>query len=357
MDATGAKKILLVDDDPYVRDAVSRMLAQKKYSVIACSSAHEALAGMKGNSVDVVITDIKMPEVSGLDLLELIHKINSRLPVILMTAYADLRMAVDALKGGAFDFIIKPFHPEHLLHSVKKAFQYGNYLRLKENYKIYLEDLVKQRTEQLDAEKKRAEGFSKDIVERLTTVAEFRDTEAGSHVARIGILSMMIAKFLGMSEDFIETLGQSGPMHDIGKIGVTDYILFKMGPLTPEEFEVIKTHTTQGERILAGSSHPVLQMAKTIALNHHERWDGTGYPNRLRGEEIPLEGRIVMIVDQYDALRSERPYKPALGHSDVFRTITEGDGRTMPGHFDPDVLNAFITNAPGFDQVMQSYTD
>jgi putative two-component system response regulator len=350
-------KILVVDDDPFVLESVSKILSDHRYSVVSCSHAREAMDLVRENSIDVVLTDVKMPDITGLELLDNIHKFYPQLPVILMTAYADLDVAVDAVKKGAFDFIIKPYHPDYLIHSIKKSLQFRQYLKLKENYKEYLENMVQKRTVELENSRSEAEELSRDLVERLTTVAEFRDTEAGAHVSRIGIFSKIISEALGMPAEFTRLLKLSSPLHDIGKLGITDYILFKLGPLTDEEFEVIKTHTSQGQRILSGSSHPVIKMAESIALNHHEKWSGKGYPRGLEGEKIPLEGRIVMIVDQYDALRSERPYKPALGHDEVVRTITDGDGRTMPSHFDPDVLNAFDGNAKQFKEVFKSLAD
>ncbi|MBC8413481.1 MAG: response regulator [Nitrospira sp.] len=347
-------RIMVVDDDPYVLDAVSGVLTANGYSVLSYNHPEESLAQLKVDSVDLVLTDIRMPKVSGLELLERIHRIDRHLPVILMTAYADLDVAVDAISRGAFDFIIKPYHPEYLLHSVGKALQHKNYLKLKENYKLYLEDMVTKRTRELETSKMEADSLTDELIGKLTSVAEFRDTEAGVHVKRIGIFAGMIAGKMGLPAAFVNNITKASPLHDIGKLGITDYILFKLGPLTPEELEVIKTHTTQGERILRGSSSAIMKFAQSIALSHHERWDGTGYPSGLKGVEIPLEGRIVNIVDQYDALRSERPYKSAFSHKEVLNIISVGDGRTMPSHFDPEVLEVFMAAESEFAEVIKS---
>ena len=263
--------ILIVDDDAFVLDSVSALLKAYGYSVIPSSNAADAIEKFQAGKIDVVLTDIKMPGITGIELLKRLHSINADTPVILMTAYAQLDTAINGIQYGAFDFILKPYNPEYLIISIDKAARYISLINVEKHYKKMLEDTVRERTQELARALVSLENVSREMIQRLTAMAEFRDTDTGAHISRLGLYANKIAEEMDMPMDFIDIITFASQMHDIGKIGIPDSILLKPGPLTKEEFEIMKNHCIIGQKVLAGSSDANIKMAESIALNHHER--------------------------------------------------------------------------------------
>jgi putative two-component system response regulator len=353
MDTDISGKIFVVDDDRFVLESITTLLTEYGFDVSSFTSGKDAIRKFIMEPVDLVLTDINMPIMDGMELLEKIRFLDRETPVLLMTAYADLDVAVRAIQKGAFDFIIKPYRPTQLIHTVEKGINFKRLTQIEKNYKTELERTVETRTAELNAALGEITNMSREIIERLTTAAELRDKETGLHISRIGIYAKHVAQHLRMNDDFVNDISMASAMHDVGKIGIPDSILLKPGTLTEEEFSIIKQHTVIGERILKGSSHRMLKMGAIIAATHHECWDGTGYPRGLKGEETPLEGRIVMLVDQYDALRNYRVYKQACDHAKTCDIILNGDGRTMSAHFDPRILAVFRETKDEFAEIFE----
>ncbi len=357
MNKDKGKSILVVDDNAFVLESTVELIEARGYNVVACSDAKEAIQSALHEEFFAVLTDVQMPGLSGIELLGRLREINPEVPVIIMTAFAELDLAVDAINKGAFDFIIKPYRADYLVHAVKKAVDYYRLIQMEHDYKHRLEDAVSKRTQELTRALDMVSEMSREITVRMTAVSEFRDTDTGAQIKRIGYYSAFIARALEMSGDFVETIEFAATMHDIGKVGIADRILLKPGPLDTGEFDKMKTHTTIGYKMLNGSMYPTLKMASTIACAHHERWDGSGYPKGLKGDDIPIEGRIVMLADNYDALRSRRPYKEPFDHERVVKIITEGSERTRLEHFEPRLLDIFKESAHIFDDIFTKHQD
>lgn len=342
------KKILIVDDVRSTTILMEKLLAQ--YDCTVAFSGKEAL--LKANKIrpDLILLDVMMPDMDGFEVCAQIraHPKLNYIPIIMVTALGDRQSKLRGLEVGVNEFLTKPIDAGELFIRV------SNILKIKE-YNDFLADYNMILCQRLDEKTRDLEEAYQEMIERLTVSVEFRNNELASHVKRISYYTKHIATLLGYKD--IDGLAVASQMHDIGKIGIPDNILLKEGKLTFEEFEVMKTHTIIGGKILGNSRSPFLQLAKIVALQHHERWDGSGYPFALKGNDISLEGCIVNLADQYDALRMSRPYKPAFPHEKTFRIIAKGDGRTMPEHFSPVILEAFMDSHTIFDEIFETYQD
>jgi putative two-component system response regulator len=362
------KRLLFVDDEQRVLDALCRMLhAQRRAWDMTCiNDPRAALEELQDGSFDVVVSDIGMPGMSGLELLEHIKESDrlKDLPVIMLTGLESRNLKRQALDLGAADLLNKPVDPEDLVARLRSV------LRLKacqdelRAYNSVLEGKVQERTAELYRSRM-------DVIWRLGNAAEHRDDDTGNHVIRVGCISRIIAETLGMDRESVETLFVAAPLHDLGKIGIPDSILMKEGPLSSEEWEIMKQHCRIGARILLedtraegvfeawsgtqgavggpAAANPILQTAANIAWMHHEKWDGTGYPQELAGEQIAVEARVVAIADVFDALTSCRTYKVSYPEREAIQIIHD----TVGSHFDPQVYAAFRESLPAIRSIRE----
>jgi len=327
-------KILIVDDNEDNRYTLSRRLVRLGYSNI--NEADDGLSGLKAiakRSYDLVLLDIMMLGMDGFGVLEELRKegLLPGLPVVVISAIEELDSVVRCIEMGAEDYLPKPFNPVLLGARVKACLEKNALRKIEHAYRDRLEEKVAERTQELERSRR-------NVIRSLGIAGEYRDYETGSHVLRMSKYCRVLALKAGLPDDIAADIYLASSLHDLGKIGIPDKILLKPGKLDPDEWEIMKTHTDIGAEILQAHKAPVLVMARGIALTHHEKWDGSGYPKGLKGEAIPVEGRITAICDVFDALSSKRPYKEPWPFDKIKDFIRENAG----SHLDPTLVAHFL---------------
>ncbi len=342
-------KLIIVDDNQ-VNLALLRVMCRQLQDVESLEFLNpvEALAWCQANEPDLVVVDFQMPQMDGISFIKALRLSPGReqTPVLMITANHELPVRYEALQVGANDFLTKPVDRMEFLARSR------NMLALRLGQKA-LQDRAQWLAEEVEKATAVIVERERDTIFRLSRAAEYRDPETGAHVQRMAHYSKLIARQMGEPEAFQDLLLQAAPMHDIGKVGTPDHILLKPGRLTPEEMVIMRQHASIGHEILRDSRSPFLQLAATVALTHHEKFDGSGYPHGLRGADIPLSGRIVAVADVFDALTSARPYKTAWPVEAALDFLRGQRG----SHFDPSCVDAFLDDLPGVKAVGLQFQD
>jgi response regulator RpfG family c-di-GMP phosphodiesterase len=330
-------RVLIVDDEAALRRMLSVMLSQSGIFCKAVGSADEALQVLKNERMNAVISDLRMPGVTGMDLLAQVHREYPDLAFLMATGVDDVRIAVQAMKEGADDYLVKPFHLDMVLASLERAFQRKRMQQELDNYRHHLEDMITERTQQLADAVKQLELSYSATLEALGAAIDLRDGATAGHSRRVCWYSVKMATMLGGLESQMKTIAMGAWLHDIGKLAIPDGILLKPGPLTPNERAIMQRHAQIGYELI--KDIPFLAEAAEIVLGHHERWDGSGYPRGLRNEGIPQGARIFAVADTVDAMTSDRPYRAALPFQEARDVVEKGAGT----QFDARVADAYLS--------------
>jgi putative nucleotidyltransferase with HDIG domain len=330
------EKILVVDDEEAIREVISTLLDAQGFRCTTCVNGKVGLETFRKDSYDLVLSDIVMPEMDGLKLLAELRMADPDVPAIMVTAMHDISIALEAIRAGAYDYILKPFEKDQLYLSVRRALEHRRLVMENRTYQSDLEQLVAERTRQLSIALQDLEQSYDYTLEALGGALDAKDAETEGHCQRVTAFTITIAKAMGVDNSLLRQIARGAFLHDIGKMGVPDQILRKPGPLTAEEREIMRRHCDIGFAVL--ERIPFLKEAAEIVLAHQEFFDGTGYPRGLKGEQIPLGARIFAVADTLDAMISDRPYRKALPISAARDEIRRFSGT----QFDPQVVKVFL---------------
>ncbi|MFZ2036813.1 MAG: two-component system response regulator [Dehalococcoidales bacterium] len=336
----GNSVILIVDDYPQNVKLLEAYLLPCGYKLVKAASGEEALTKLEGNKIDLILLDVMMPDIDGFEVTRRIRQDdkNHLLPIILVTSLRETEDRVRGIEAGCDDFISKPVDKLELLARVRSLLKIKAYNDLRSNYQKELESEVNKRTQELRQASDKLRTASLDTIYRLSMASEYKDQDTGTHIKRMSHYCAAIARRMGLDENTITAILYAAPMHDLGKIGIPDKILAKPGKLDPVEQDIMKLHTIIGAKILSRSDEEFIKLGGTIALSHHEKWDGSGYPNGLKGTAIPISGRIAAIADVFDALTSKRPYKEPISVERSLVIIKSW--REI--YFDPEIVDIFL---------------
>jgi len=339
-------RILVVDDDPKVRDALGNLIEGLGHDCTCVASASQARDELQAGRFDLMLCDINMPGESGLDLARHVLRSGPDVAVVMATAVDNADVAETAIELGAYGYLIKPTGRNEMRITVSNALRRRELELRHRAHANHIEEAVEKRTSELRISRE-------DTIQRLAKAAEFRANETAEHNQRMSHYCRLLAERLGVSAKRCEEIRLASVMHDVGKVGVSDLVLLKPGKLTDDEFAQIKAHPEIGYRILTGSSSPLLELGATIALTHHEKWAGSGYPRGLAGEAIPIEGRIAAVADVFDALTSHRVYRDAWPLDRTIEQLVRDKG----SHFGPDVVDLFLESMDEVLQLKERYAD